>query len=708
MQAFRLQLALQTGHQEETGPGILDERLHVKPHHQPILFVDDSQAPNVQLFSPAKASLQPADQIAASHAAVNAALPSDGSHGQSKPGHGLMQNPKGKSYGSLDEAESISSSPPAASRSFMHRLLSHGNRGLSHSHITKHDSGSASFSTPRSETSESSLLRHGSSKSSSSRLHAQGPSHGSDSRFAAMKSLTRHAISLDSPTTLSATRRHGTLIPRRALPPGQDAHTSFDVALGGYDYDLGDQLSRASSMSGSGAGSFTDAHISHAPASSGLAHLHSAPPGLSKQNSAEDIVSLKSMQEVTTPSAPLLDRHMQLDNCLQSAVVSNADSLLAHAADAGSTTAMDHASALTEGGHSKGVAIFAPALHCAAQPTAAVAEARQSAVTDAMLLPLSQDSLDFTLLDPDSLLKRQDSQSQQLLQPAADVSTPMMSGASQPSDFPSVESAQQVPCELPQQLPAELASHAPSQHLSCDMSRHLRQQLEPELSSCGSSQQLLQHLPTESLSADQDQQLLQQPALGFSAANLDQQLLQKLDHTSSSPQGDEQPPAQLPLHAYPPALTALHLPLQTDQLSISEAAADADQISLLSSAAAAHQGPQASVQAPPGAVHAELSESSISQMLNPPQELSHSVSVPGALGSVPMLPPFFKAPTIQPIVQSAPCSGDAAPSAALAGPSVAVEIGSSRLTSPPEERQQVPSAPFLHVSDQLHMFILSA
>ena len=391
-----------------------------------------------------------------------------------------------------------------------------------------------------------------------------------------MKSLTRHAISLDTPTTLSATRRHGTLIPRRALPPGQDTHSSFDVALGGYDYDLGDQLSRASSMSGSGAGSFTDVHSSHATAGSGLAHLHSAPPGLSKQNSVDDIVSLKSMQEVTTPSAPLLDRHMQLDSCLQSAVVSNADSLLAHAANADSSIAVSHASASNEVSESK--------LQCAAQPTAAVAEARQSAVSDPMLLPLSQDSLDFTLLDPDVLLEGQDSQSQQLLQPVIDVSTPMMSAASHPSELLSAESALQLPCDSPQQLAAELVSYNPSQHLSLGASQQMLQQLAPELSSCDSSQQLLQHLPAESLSADPDQQLLQQPALGSSYADLDQQLLQKLDQTSSSPQGDEQPLAQLPLHAYPPALTALQLPLQTEEPFPAEAAADADQICLSSGA----------------------------------------------------------------------------------------------------------------------------
>ena len=52
-----------------------------------------------------------------------------------------------------------------------------------------------------------------------------------------------------------------------------------------------------------------------------------------------------------------------------------------------------------------------------------------------------------------------------------------------------------------------------------------------------------------------------------------------------------------------------------------------------------------------GAVSAELSLSASTQMLSPPGQLSHSVSVPAVLGSVlvPMLQPMVKAPTVQPV-----------------------------------------------------------
>lgn len=48
LQAFRLQLALGDGHAMPAVPTIQDQRLHDKPHHQPILFINDSLAPDLQ------------------------------------------------------------------------------------------------------------------------------------------------------------------------------------------------------------------------------------------------------------------------------------------------------------------------------------------------------------------------------------------------------------------------------------------------------------------------------------------------------------------------------------------------------------------------------------------------------------------------------------------------------------------------------------
>ena len=57
MQTFRLQLALAGGQDLPAEPCILDQRLHDKPHHQPILFVNDSLAPDLHpMTAPANKS----------------------------------------------------------------------------------------------------------------------------------------------------------------------------------------------------------------------------------------------------------------------------------------------------------------------------------------------------------------------------------------------------------------------------------------------------------------------------------------------------------------------------------------------------------------------------------------------------------------------------------------------------------------------------
>jgi len=201
LQAFRLQLALQAGQLETAGPCILDERLHVKPHHQPILFVDDSLAPNLQLPPKVQGQLAPAYQIAASHVTTEPGRPCGAESDQESPPRYGFRTPQGKSAVSLDEAESISSSPRSSPLRLMQRLMSHSKGpAFGHSHAGKHAAAakaadSRGNSTTSTEAADSSFVRQGSSDSSSSRLHAAGPSHGSDSRFAAMKSLTRHAIS---------------------------------------------------------------------------------------------------------------------------------------------------------------------------------------------------------------------------------------------------------------------------------------------------------------------------------------------------------------------------------------------------------------------------------------------------------------------------------------------------------------------------------
>lgn len=317
MQAFRLQLALEAGQFSSSGPCILDQRLHAKPHHQPILFVDDTQAPNLQLPAKPRSHLPSHGQIAASPAAAlaGASYPDSDESNQETPSRAVqggsrgVRRPTGKHGSSCDEAESISSSPRATPLRLMQQLMSHG-RGLSHT--SKHAATDHEADSP----SEAALLRQASSNSSassSSHMRMAGPSHGSDSRFAAMKSLTRsaisprHAISLDSPATLAATRHRCTLAHHHHQPsqvPGTHAQSPA-----GYNFDLDTiSLSPASSFGGSAASSFTEGHQQRPRGS--LAHLVSAPVAGSFADAIAAAApvgdSALSPTKAASPSAPLL------------------------------------------------------------------------------------------------------------------------------------------------------------------------------------------------------------------------------------------------------------------------------------------------------------------------------------------------------------------------------------------------------------------
>ncbi|KAL0053468.1 hypothetical protein WJX82_006088 [Trebouxia sp. C0006] len=158
-----------------------------------------------------------------------------------------------------------------------------------------------------------------------------GPSHGSDSRFAAMKSLTRHAISLDSPTKLETCRRRGTLVPRKALAAGRSLESGLDQVPAGYDFDLGINLSPASSAGDSAASSFTNeghqqlreqlpieaSHLEVVASSQSLGHAWPMDPGQDKQHQLEFPTSTSAQQAgawdrsdpgiVVTMSGPLVD-----------------------------------------------------------------------------------------------------------------------------------------------------------------------------------------------------------------------------------------------------------------------------------------------------------------------------------------------------------------------------------------------------------------
>ena len=287
MQAFRLQLALEAG-QAPSGPCILDQRLHTKPHHQPILFVDDSLAPNLQLPAKPRSCLSPHGQIAASHAAVaGPSYPTSDVSEEETPPHEVHGGSRGvgrpgeKLAGSCDEAESISSSPRATPLRLMQQLMAQHGRGRSHA--SKHAGPAQEGDSPSRINSEADLLRQASSNSSassSSHMRVAGPSHGSDSRFAAMKSLTRsamsprHAVSLDSPAKLAATQRRGTLAHNH--PPSQISR-SYAKSPAGCNFHLDiSSLSPASSFGGSAGSSFSERNPHRCPSGS-LAHLVSAP-----------------------------------------------------------------------------------------------------------------------------------------------------------------------------------------------------------------------------------------------------------------------------------------------------------------------------------------------------------------------------------------------------------------------------------------------
>ena len=723
VQAFRLQLALQTGQNEATGPCMLDERLHVKPHHQPILFVDDSQAPNVQLFAAPMIHAQPSDHIPASHAAMSQ-LPISASPVQSMPqGLGSVQNPRVQSHGSLVEAESISGTPSAAARGLIHRLLSHGKgHKTGYNPMTPHSDmrspSSASFSSLGSEHSVTALLRQASSKSSTSRMHPDGPSHGSDSRFAAMKSLTRHAISLDSPKTLATTRRHGTLIPRRALAPGQDTHTGSDVALGGYDFDMGGQLSRASSMGGSGASSFTEAHSAHVAHTTGLAHLHSAPPVTSRDNSnAADIgeeiyaafnSSLQSAEEFALPSAPL-DTNMQEDSSEKQPISSATDSMPAVADSSNHFQAVDSHpafSALQQSVTPPLRSVSGSVLQRAAAKLAET-EVAQSASADPLMLPLSQDSLEFSLIDPSGLLEMQDAQSRPLLEPVADQTSLYAFDDRQQSSLPPEEgsfgqlsSGPDTP--LLQPLIPESSSDEQNQQQFeptsslAEQNLQLLQHLTPASSSAQQDRQLLQHSAPASSSAEEGEQLMQQSPQQPSLVDLDQQLLEQPTHFSSALQ-EGQPHQQPPPHSSSPAVAALQLPQQPMHASNPEHTLVADPLTL-EQASISSEVPIAfqDTQDPAGlSADAMLSISSWSSrpLLQAASEHGSQPLLLSAVSSSGQQTPNSEAVARAAAAADALCcsSGGHGDAVITEAAPLSGDSSSNRLINPPEERQQVRS-----------------
>jgi len=595
LQAFRLQLALQAGQLETAGPCILDERLHVKPHHQPILFVDDSLAPNLQLPPKVQGQLAPAYQIAASHVTTEPGRPCGAESDQESPPRYGFRTPQGKSAVSLDEAESISSSPRSSPLRLMQRLMSHSKGpAFGHSHAGKHAAAakaadSRDMSTTSTQATESSFVRQGSSDSSSSRLHAAGPSHGSDSRFAAMKSLTRHAISLDSPTKLETCRRRGTLVPRKALAAGRSLESGLDQVPAGYDFDLGINLSPASSAGNSEASSFTDAHA--ASGNTGLLHLHSAPVLSSREASITQAVAEQCLAALDdshlseamgeSPTAALLGGTHQLGSTAEQAVASNADHAVAQLMSQGAAAIRrEHSSS---GANLAGAASFQdysrpngslldatppigvlndrfrPATlasepsHSLDKPVASAgithstaADASTSvshnAAGDALMLPLSQDSLDFSLVDPESFLEPQDSEDQQLLDPSAAMSSSQQ-GSQQLHDVPLHTSSS---AEDARQVFQQAADGCP---LMQDTQQLLEQPVHTS-SSAHANQQLLEPAH-DSPFAQEDQQLLQQPPQTSSSAQEDQQQLLEptADDSSSAQEGHQQLREQLPIEA---------------------------------------------------------------------------------------------------------------------------------------------------------------
>lgn len=234
------------------------------------------------------------------------------------PPHASHRGPGGVGYpregpgSSCDEAESISSSPHAPPLRLMQQLMSHG-KGMSHA--SQHAAPAQEADLVSRRAGSTGLLRQASrdcNASSSKHMRVAGPSHGSDSRFAAMKSLTRsaisprHAVSLDSPATLAATRRRGTLATNHHPSSDPAAHARNPPAECSFDLDP-NSLSPASSFGGSAGGSFTEGRRGTPSAS--LTHLVSAPvPGSFSEAlaAAASFGDPEMPHSVASPAAPLL------------------------------------------------------------------------------------------------------------------------------------------------------------------------------------------------------------------------------------------------------------------------------------------------------------------------------------------------------------------------------------------------------------------
>lgn len=551
MQAFRLQLALEAGQFSSKGPCILDQRLHAKPHHQPILFVDDTQAPKLQLPTKPRSHLPSHGQIAA-HAVVGASYPdSDESDHETPPravqgGSRGVGRPAGKPGGSCDEAESISSSPRATPLRLMQQLMSHG-RGLSHT--SRHAGTDHEAESP----SEAALLRQASSNSSassSSHMRVAGPSHGSDSRFAAMKSLTRsaisprHATSLDSPASLSATR-HRCMFAHHHQP--SQIHGTHAQSPAGCSFDLDvSSLSPASSCGGSAASSFTEGHQPRPRGS--LAHLVSAPVAGSFADAMAAAASFGdsalSPTSAASPSAPLLaaaalnSSAAEGDDTAVAASHSMTDSAAVHTVGKaqhvlhtpqGTSQDAPHQSSANYGHAGAGSAVVNLPV---ALPDGANKQLQQ--------LPLSRDSLDFSLdsaYTPRLAAEAEASGSQQLLLESMGRTSTSLLGDEQAglqhSGGPSsswLEDRQAMPQDVldssrvidqPQQQPLQQLSRCSA---SLESSQLLDQH-DPGSSSDQQDQQLPHHLmpAVSSASRNPDQ----------SADQLEQQLLLQLDETLS-------------------------------------------------------------------------------------------------------------------------------------------------------------------------------
>ena len=565
MQAFRLQLALEAGQVSPSGPCILDQRLHTKPHHQPILFVDDSQAPNLQLPARPRSHLPSHGQIAASHAAVaGASYPNSNDSDQANLQQGLhggsrgVERPAGKLGSSCDEAESISSSPRATPLRLMQQLISHG-RGLSHA--SKHAGTAQEADSPSRMDLEAELLRQASSNSSafsSSHMRVAGPSHGADSRFAAMRSLTRsamsprHATSLDSPAKLAVTRHRGTLAHNHQPSEIPGTHAKSPAGCN-FDLDI-KGLSPASSFGGSAGSSFTEGH--HRGPSGSLAHLVSAPEAGSFADALAAAASFGdsalSPNSLASPSALLLAAAV-LDNSAADSDDEAATSIAACEPAANDLSCLPTASHSISGGaavqtagktqhvlqHPQDASQDTPAQGSANAQHADAASlmvdlsvaVSEGASKQLQQLPLSQDSLEFSVDSAYTAgLAEEASDSQQLLPPPSHTSTSLL-GDNQAGlqhiggPFSSLLEDRQT---MPQDCSSQVTHRLQQRPL---------QQLGRSSASSESSQLLDQHDPGSS--SDQ------------SAAQLEQQSLLQLGGASALVSQDEQQPLLLLSDAMP-------------------------------------------------------------------------------------------------------------------------------------------------------------